>query len=71
MYLSVQAVEISRPDYELSDMDILYAEGITSSNSLTSMEFSFPPTPGNSNLDPPYQSDPSLRLVFMIHGLTV
>ena len=37
---SLQAVEISRPDYEPTDMDILYAEGITSSNSVASLEFS-------------------------------
>ncbi|KVI01956.1 G protein alpha subunit, helical insertion [Cynara cardunculus var. scolymus] len=36
------AVEISRPTYEPSDVDILYADGISSSNGLTSMEFSVP-----------------------------
>ncbi|XP_048424605.1 extra-large guanine nucleotide-binding protein 1-like isoform X1 [Pyrus x bretschneideri] len=60
-YFLDRAVEISRTDYEPSDMDILYAEGITSSNSLTSMEFLIPPSAGNSNLDPPYQHNPSLR----------
>lgn len=60
-YFLDRAVEISRTDYELSNIDILYAEGITSSNSLTSMEFAFPMSAGNSNLDPPYQHDPSLR----------
>lgn len=69
IYLSLQAVEISRTDYELSDIDILYAEGITSSNSLASMDFSFPMSAGNSNLDPPYQHDPSLMLGFLIHAL--
>ncbi|BBH09479.1 extra-large G-protein 1 [Prunus dulcis] len=59
-YFLNRAVEISRADYELSDIDILYAEGITSSNSLASMDFSFPKSEGNSNLDPPYQHDPSL-----------
>ncbi|KAM1151938.1 hypothetical protein EV1_034255 [Malus domestica] len=71
-YFLNRAVEISRTDYEPTDMDILYAEGITSSNSLTSMEFSIPPSAGNSNLDPPYQHDPSLRYqLIRVHQSTL
>lgn len=62
---SLQAVEISRMDYEPSDMDILYAEGISSSNSLASMEFSFPDSASDSVLDSCYQHDPSLRSVLL------
>lgn len=50
-------------DYEPSDMDIMYAEGITLSNSLSSVEFSFPKTSREDSLDPDYQQDPSLRSV--------
>ena len=59
---SSQAVEISRTDYVPSDMDILYAEGITSSNGLSCMEFSFPTTEQESSVDG-YQHDPLARLV--------
>ncbi|KAL6847277.1 hypothetical protein ACP4OV_023130 [Aristida adscensionis] len=41
-YFLDKAVDISRTEYELSDMDILYADGITSSDGLASTEFSFP-----------------------------
>jgi len=57
----MQAVEISRTDYEPSDMDILYAEGISLSNSLTSMEFSFPRLSREDSLCLEYQHDSSLR----------
>ncbi|BAT17897.1 Os12g0593000, partial [Oryza sativa Japonica Group] len=41
-YFLDKAVDISRTEYELSDMDILYADGITSSDGLASTDFSFP-----------------------------
>jgi len=70
----MQAVEISRIDYEPLDMDILYAEGITLSNSLSSMEFSFPVSGHEDSLDPVYQHDPSLRSPFIpssLHIITI
>ncbi|XP_057748395.1 extra-large guanine nucleotide-binding protein 1-like [Arachis stenosperma] len=60
-YFLDRAVEISKINYEPSDMDIMYAEGITLSNSITSMEFSFPVLSGDESLDHEYQHDPSLR----------
>ncbi|KAL5562540.1 hypothetical protein UlMin_032287 [Ulmus minor] len=59
-YFLNRAVEISRMDYEPSDTDILYAEGIASSNCVTSMEFSYPKIEQESILDAP-QHNPSLR----------
>lgn len=58
----MQAVEISKTDYEPSDTDILYAEGISLSNSLTSMEFCFPKSNSEDSLFPEYQHESSLRL---------
>ncbi|KAL3722484.1 hypothetical protein ACJRO7_034800 [Eucalyptus globulus] len=52
-YFLERAVEISKEEYEPSDMDILYAEGITSSNGLASMEFSFPPPPKSDGYTDP------------------
>ncbi|KAH7517906.1 hypothetical protein FEM48_Zijuj09G0113700 [Ziziphus jujuba var. spinosa] len=63
-YFLNRAVEILRMDYEPSDMDILYAEGISSSNSLMSMEFSFPESI-HDNLESIYEHDLSMRFQFI------
>ncbi|PON56972.1 Guanine nucleotide binding protein (G-protein), alpha subunit [Parasponia andersonii] len=59
-YFLNRAVEISRTDYVPSDMDILYAEGIASSNSVASVEFC-PKWERESMVDAPLQRDPLLR----------
>lgn len=59
-YFLDKAIEVAKVDFEPSDTDILYAEGITSSNGLASMEFSFPHTDeGFRNLGE--QPDPVTR----------
>ncbi|XP_062022373.1 extra-large guanine nucleotide-binding protein 1-like [Rosa rugosa] len=69
-YFLNRAVEISRTDYEPSDMDILYAEGITSSNSLNTMEFLLTRSSERSNLDTFYQHNPLQRYqLIRVHSL--
>ncbi|GJM95283.1 hypothetical protein PR202_ga11999 [Eleusine coracana subsp. coracana] len=61
-YFLDKAVDISRPEYELSDMDILYADGITSSDGLVSTEFSFPQLSLDAQgVDEPEPQDTLLR----------
>ncbi|KAD4179161.1 hypothetical protein E3N88_27752 [Mikania micrantha] len=60
-YFLPRAVEISRATYNPSDTDILYADGITSSNGLTSMEFSVPSSMPISFMEASEQTDTPLQ----------
>ncbi|XP_071736777.1 extra-large guanine nucleotide-binding protein 1-like [Rutidosis leptorrhynchoides] len=60
-YFLPRAVEISSPNFEPSDVDILYADGITSSNGLASMEFSVPSSMTNSYMEMTEQSGSALQ----------
>ncbi|XP_022947948.1 extra-large guanine nucleotide-binding protein 1-like [Cucurbita moschata] len=71
-YFLDRAVDISSEDYDPSDNDILYAEGISSCKSLSDMEFSFPESRQDSLLDPPYQHDSSIRYqLIRVHPSTL
>lgn len=60
----LQAVDILRTDYVPSDVDILYAEGVTSTNGLSCLDFSFPQPTTCENLDSPDQHDSLHRYAF-------
>lgn len=60
-YFLPRAVEISSTTYEPSDVDILYADGISSSNGLTSMEFSVPSVFPNSYMEATELDKPPLQ----------
>ncbi|XP_022751318.1 extra-large guanine nucleotide-binding protein 1-like isoform X2 [Durio zibethinus] len=60
-YYLERAVEILKMDYEPSDLDILYAEGVTSSNGLACVDFSFPQSLCDENIGTADQHDSLLR----------
>ncbi|XP_010417098.1 PREDICTED: extra-large guanine nucleotide-binding protein 1-like [Camelina sativa] len=60
-YFLERAIDVLTPDYEPSDLDILYAEGVTSSSGLACLDFSFPQTASEENLDPSDHNDSLLR----------
>ncbi|XP_073065232.1 LOW QUALITY PROTEIN: extra-large guanine nucleotide-binding protein 1-like [Primulina eburnea] len=59
-YFLERAVEILKPDYKPSDVDILYAERVTSSNGLSCVDFSFPES-SNDDAETGDLSDSRLR----------
>lgn len=60
-YFLERAGDILRTDYEPSDVDILYAEGVTSSNGLACVDFSFPQSSPDDNINNTDQHDSFLR----------
>ncbi|XP_015890089.3 extra-large guanine nucleotide-binding protein 1 [Ziziphus jujuba] len=60
-YFLEKAVDVLRVDYEPSDLDILYAEGVTSSNGLSCVDFSFPQPDSDEDIDPADRHDHLLR----------
>ncbi|KAL3526720.1 hypothetical protein ACH5RR_011376 [Cinchona calisaya] len=60
-YFLERMVDILRLDYEPSDVDILYAEGVTSSNGLACADFLFPEPAYEENPDDGDQLDSLLR----------
>ncbi|PWA86230.1 extra-large G-protein 1 [Artemisia annua] len=62
-YFLEQAVNISKADYTPSDVDILYAEHVTSSNGLSSVDFSFPLLPEESDTTDQYNSQLRFQLI--------
>ncbi|PQP92485.1 extra-large guanine nucleotide-binding protein 1 [Prunus yedoensis var. nudiflora] len=60
-YFLERAVDILRIDYEPSDLDILYAEGVTSSNGLACVDFSFPHSASEDSINTSDQHDSLLR----------
>ncbi|GJT52600.1 lysine-specific demethylase 5D isoform X1, partial [Tanacetum coccineum] len=63
-YFLSRAVEISSMTYEPSDEDILYADGITISNGLASMEYSVPSTLPVTFMDTTEQNHAPLQRLF-------
>ncbi|KAE7999831.1 hypothetical protein FH972_004226 [Carpinus fangiana] len=60
-YFLERAINILRTDYEPSNLDILYAEGVTSSNGLASVDFSFSQSAPDDDIDAADQQDSLLR----------
>ncbi|KAG2243385.1 hypothetical protein Bca52824_094777 [Brassica carinata] len=61
VYFLGRILEISRAEYNPSEMDILQAEGISSIEGLSCVEFSFPSTAQEDSLEIDYQHDPEMK----------
>nr|VDD48037.1 unnamed protein product [Brassica oleracea] len=61
VYFLGRILEISRAEYNPTEMDILQAEGISSIEGLSCVEFSFPPTAQEDSLEIDYQHDPEMK----------
>lgn len=59
------------PDYKPSDVDILYAEGVTSSNGLACLDFSFPQAEPDIDIDTADLHDSMLRYVLKDYFLSL
>ncbi|CAH8329478.1 unnamed protein product [Eruca vesicaria subsp. sativa] len=61
VYFLGRILEISRSEYEPSDMDILKAEGLSSMEGLSCVDFSFPSTSQEGSLEDDYRHDPNMK----------
>ncbi|CAA7019905.1 unnamed protein product [Microthlaspi erraticum] len=61
VYFLGRILEISRAEYNPSDMDILQAEGLSSMEGLSCVEFSFPSTSQEESLESEYHHDPKMK----------
>ncbi|KAJ0247274.1 Extra-large guanine nucleotide-binding protein 2 [Hirschfeldia incana] len=61
VYFLERILEVSRSEYEPSDMDILQAEGLSSMEGLSCVDFSFPSATQEVSLDTDDQHDPSMK----------
>ncbi|CAN8229452.1 unnamed protein product [Cochlearia groenlandica] len=61
VYFLGRILEISRSEYDPSQMDILQAEGLSSMEGLSCVDFSFHSTPHEDSLETDYQHDPDMK----------
>jgi hypothetical protein len=61
VYFLERILEISRSEYDPSDMDILQAEGLSSMEGLSCVDFSFPSTSQEESLESDYQHDTDMK----------